>query len=132
MSTTANFTTTPRIGMLRIAAGTATRDGLAAAAGDLVFTAGANGSRIDRVELIDSDAVGASAARVVRLWLYDGTTARLLREVEMGAATSSATAKGAQQTVYFINGVVLPTGWTLRATSSTAGAINVIALGGDY
>lgn len=133
MATTPQFTVTPKIGALRIAAATNTRDGLAPAASDLVFTAGANGSRIDRVDVIDSTTpAGAGAARVVRLWVYDGTTARLLAEVELPAATSSATVKGAAQVVYFSNGVVLPTGWTLRATCSTTDGTNVIAHGGDY
>lgn len=133
MATTPQFTTTPKIGALRIAGATATRDGLAPAAGDLVFTAGANGSRIDRVDVIDSvTPAGVGAARVVRLWLYDGTTARLLQEVELAAATSSATVKGTAQTLYFTNGLVLPTGWTLRATCSVADGTNVIAHGGDY
>lgn len=136
MATTPSFSATPKVGMQRLTAASAARDTIAPAAADLVFTAGANGSRIDRVDLIASGPEGgASAARVCRLWLYDGTTARLLREVEFPAQTPSSTVKGTQQTVNFINGVVIPTGWTLRATLSVAGAndaVTVIAHGGDY
>lgn len=136
MATTPQFSTTPKIGMVRLTAASAARDTIVPAAGDLVFTAGANGARIDRVDVLPSAAEGgAAAARVVRLWLYDGTTARLLAEVEMAAGTPSATVKGVAQTVSFSNGLVLPTGWTLRATMSVAGAsdaVTVIAHGGDY
>lgn len=136
MATTPQFSVTPKIGALRITAASSARDTLVAAAGNLAFTAGANGSRIDRVDVLGSAAEGgASAARVVRLWIYDGVTAFLAAEVEMPAITPSATLKGTQQTVLFTNGLVLPTGYTLRATLSVAGgsdAVNVITHGGDY
>jgi hypothetical protein len=136
MATTPQFSTAPNIGMQRLTAASMARDTIVPAPGDLVFTAGANGSRIDRVDVMASAAEGgAAAARVTRLWLFDGTTARLLRELELPAVTPSATVKGAQQTVYFTNGLVLPAGWTLRATLSVAGAndaVTVIAYGGDY
>ena len=107
------------------------------AAADLLFTAGANGSRVDRVDVLGSAAEGgAAAARVVRLWCYDGALdPRLFKEVELAAVTPSGTVKGGAATVYFINGLVLPTGWTLRATLSVAGANDAVSLtahGGDY
>lgn len=138
MATTPTFAATPNVGMKQIGVATAGRDTFAPLAGDLILTAGANGSRIDRVDVIGAGLVGGGApsANVVRLWLYDGATALLLREIEVPATTPTATAKGFAASIEFPNGRILPNGWTLRATVHTyAGAqdkFNVIAQGADY
>lgn len=138
MATTPTFAATPKIGLLQLSAATTGRDTITPAAGNLVFTAGTNGSRIDRVDVVGAALVGGSApsANVVRLWVYDGVTVLLLREVEVPATTPTASVKGFAAVVEFPNGLVLANGSTLRATVHTyAGAqdkFNVIAHGADY
>jgi hypothetical protein len=134
MATTPQFSTTPKVGMLQNPTQSSARNTITPGAGDLVFTAGANGSRIDRVDVINADAeASAPPANVVRLWIYDGTNARLVHEVEMPANSPATTVKGYKETVTFINGLILPTGYTMRATRALGtSSYNVIAHGADY
>lgn len=139
MATTPTFASTPKIGAAVIGAPAVTsRVSFTPASTDLVLTAGINGTRIDRVDIVSADEVGgaSAAANVVRLWLYNGSTLFLIYEVEVPATTPTATAKGFTYTVTFINGLILPNTWTLRATVHTrAGAqddFHVIAHAADY
>jgi hypothetical protein len=138
MATTPTFAATPNVGMKQIAVATTARDTYTPISGDLVFTAGASGSRIDRVDVVSAALVGGGApsANVVRLWLYDGTDVRLLREIEVPSTTPTASAKGFAASVEFPTGRIVPAGCTVRATLHTyAGAqdkYNVIVQGANY
>lgn len=131
------FVITPNAKTSNIAAANTARDG----SGTLVtaFTAGTNGSRVDFIVFTSSQsAVGASAARVQRVFLTDtaGANPRLIAEVAMSAVTSSNTAIGATQTITFTNGLVIASGQLVKVTQSVFGsaadATDVLVRGGDY
>lgn len=93
-----------------------------------VFSAGTNGSRIDEIDII---ATGITTSNVVRLWLYSGSTYYLFQEVVVPAITPS-TAQAVFSSTLTFNNLMLPNGWSLRATTNNAESYNVIAFGGDF
>lgn len=131
------FTLIPEAATANIAAANTARDG----SGTLVslFTAGANGSRIDFITFTSAQATpAASALRVCRVFLTNtaGANPRLISEVSLPAVTASNTAIGATATITFTNGLVIASGQQIRVTQSVYGsaadATDVIARGGDY
>lgn len=102
-----------------------------------VFAGGVNGSRIDRVDIVQAGPIGsAPGAGMVRLFLDNGADVVLLREVPIPADTPTASAPGPMLTVHFPQGLNLPdNNWELQAAAHLAGAgdiFNVIAHGADF
>ena len=117
----------------------------------LAYTAGANGSRIDQVQIKFASTNGATAsgtsnATVIRFWINNGatnTTATnnsFFGEVALPATAVTALATSAN-TVYYLTlppgGLNLPATYRLYAGSTvaaggTAIAFQVNAVGGDY
>jgi len=128
MATSPAFATTPRIGAVSIA--TADSSYTAPSNVGTVLTGVAAGTRIAEVVV---KCVATSAAAIVRLFLYDGTTTTyyLFDEVTIPAATGSSTVQQTRvSTVY--NNLILPSAsWSLRATTSVSQATHVTALGAD-
>lgn len=93
-----------------------------------VFTAGSSGSRIDEVTII---ATGTTTAGVVRLWVYTGSAYYLLSETLVTATTPSTTVT-VFSSVSTYNNLMLPSGYSLRATTNNSESFNVIAFGGDF
>lgn len=152
------FTQTPNVGALNALLSTAMTntsafDGTQATgtAMALIFTAGANGSRVDQItcryaSTNGAAASGTSAVSVIRFWINNGsanTTAGnniFLGEVAMSAV--AVTALGT--TVLTVNtlslpvgGLNLPAGYRIYAgTTVAAGGTNIAfavnAIGGDY
>lgn len=132
MATQAQYAATPRCGVGQVSVANTNRDGTGTIA--TIFTAGANGSRIDAIDL---KAVATTTAGMVRLFIHDGVSARLLTELPVTAITPSATLPSweAQLNVNTMTQVlplVLPTGYSLRAATNNAETFNVIASGGDF
>jgi hypothetical protein len=125
MAINANFAGTPKVGAAVISAANTALDGTGTV--PVVFTAGASGSRLDSVTV---KALTTTVNGMVRLFLHNGTTFFLLTEIEMMAATSSTTTKSAENGITL--NIVIPTGWSLRASTSIAQSYNVIAIGGDF
>ena len=134
MAISANFAATPRIGAAVASAANTNRDGTGTIVS--VFAAGANGSRIDSIII---QATGTTTAGMVRLYLHDGTTARLYDEVPVTAVTPGSAAP-AWSAALGNNAPLatgryplwLPNGWSLRAAPHNAESFNVIAVGGDF
>lgn len=150
------FPLTPNIGVMNVlltAAMTNTKayDGTeATGAGkkELVFTAGANGARIDTlyVQFTSTNgatASGTTAATVVRFWANNGsadTTAtnnQLLGEIAVAAQTLTALATATNPVYTFTLNKSLPAGYKIYAGTTVAiGGTNcallVSASGGDY
>jgi hypothetical protein len=117
----------------------------------LCYTAGANGSRVDQIQVRFAStngaaASGTSSATVIRFWINNGsanTTAgnnAFLGEVALPATAVTAAGTSANP-VYSIpvpvGGLNLPAGYKIYAgmtvaISGTAIAAAVITLGGDY
>lgn len=128
---------TANIGTARITAANTARDGSGA---NIItcFTAGTNGSRIERITVIESDAAASSTAvaQVVRFWLHDGTNFRLYKELLMTSIAGSNTAVSSTNNYYIPGGLFIPSGWTLRCASTlgstTTGQLDVVVEGADY
>jgi hypothetical protein len=152
------FTQTPNVGALNVVLSTAMTntkafDGTetAGTAMAIVFTAGADGSRIDQIvcrltSTNGATASGTSAATVVRFWVNNGsanTTATnniLLGEVAIPATAVTALATSVLTTYPLtlpINGLNIPATYRIYAGTTVAAggtniAIAVTAFGGNY
>ena len=93
-----------------------------------VFTAGASGSRIDEINIVST---GTTPAGVVRLWVYTGSVYYLLSET-LVTATTPSTAQAVFSSVSTYNNLMLPSGYSIRATTNNSESFNVIAFGGDF
>jgi thiamine pyrophosphokinase len=136
-NTTPIFTLTPKAVTASIAAANTARDG----SGTLIdlFTAGANGSRLDFITFTSAQATAAaSAARVQRVFITDtgGINPRLISEVVLSAVTASNTAIGSTSTITFTNGLILASGQIVKVTQSVYGSAadgtHAFARGGDF
>jgi hypothetical protein len=94
-----------------------------------IVTAAAQGSRVDLVRVV---AEGTTTAGVVRLFLHDGSTFFLIKELVIDAVTPSTTTEVETAEWVPTDYLVLPTSWTLRASTHNAETFNVFAQGGDY
>lgn len=126
-NTTPIFTITPKIGMAQISTANTNLDGIGTLG--TVITGTANGTRINRIDIV---ATGTTTAGMVRLFISDGTNHRLWREVPVTAITPSATVQAFQDEVVPTEPLVLPSGYSLRASTHNAETFNVIAHAGDY
>lgn len=116
-------------------------------AGAVVFTAGANGTRLDAIKV---RALGTNVQTVLRLFVNDGlgtaaTNFALVDEVGIPASTASATAPAQSADIVLLpinydgqgSGELpptLPAGYKLYASLGTtvAAGISVTAYGGDF
>ena len=126
MATTPAFATTPRISSVSIA--TADSSYTAPTNVGTLITGVAAGTRVAEIVV---KCAATSAAAIVRVFLYDGTTDYLFDESTGAAATGSAT--GAQTRVSTLyNNLILPSSsWSVRVTTSVSQATHVTALGAD-
>lgn len=126
MATAPAFATTPRIGAVSIA--TADSSYTAPTNVGTVLTGVAAGTRISEVVV---KCAATSAAAIVRLFLYDGTTYWLFDEVTVAAATGSSTVQQTRVSTTYNNLILPSASWSLRATTSVSQATHVTALGAD-
>jgi hypothetical protein len=115
MSSSAAYATTPRMTLVTLtgAPGAGYRAGSSATSLVACIVGAASGTRIDRVLLKHSGvAAGAATAGLsVLFFLYDGSTRRLVAEVDVGAVgTPSAGTATYQASVPFLSGLLLPSG----------------------
>lgn len=128
MSATPNFAITPRIGMGQVTTANTARDGTGTIA--TIFSAGASGSTILRAQIV---AAGTTTAGVIRLFLHDGTNARLLEELLVPAWTPGVSGEVWQGHVSYIGAPFpLPVNWSVRASTHIGETFNVIVYGADY
>lgn len=96
-----------------------------------VLTAGSDGSIVDHIDIA---ATGTTTAGVVRLYVHNGTTAFLWKEILVAAITPSTSVAVFTRSVDCSgndNGMYLPNGWSLRASTHNAETFNVHAFGTD-
>lgn len=126
------FAATPRCALAQVVTANAARDGSGTVV--TVFTAGASGSRIDAISV---KAVGVTTAGMVRLFINDGTNTRLLTEVPVRAKTPAATLPAEETHLSLGNlsqilPLILPTGYSLVASTEKTETFNILAFGGNY
>ena len=127
MSTTANYASTPRAALGQVSTANTARDGTGTIA--TIFTAGASGSRVDDIAIVST---GTTTAGVVRLFINDGTNSRLWQEILVAAITPSTTVQ-VWSAVQLNQALLLPNGWSLRASTNNAETFNVnVTRGGDF
>lgn len=132
MATSANYVGTPKLGVAQVSTANTNLDGTGTLG--TIFTAGSSGSRIDSIAI---KATGTTTAGMVRLFIHDGTNARLLSEVPVLAITPSATLPAFEvlltgDTYSQLFPIILPNTYSLRASTDAAETFNVIASGGDF
>jgi len=133
MSTTAQYASTPKVGSANLT--TADTSLTAPTTVGTIVTAGASGTRIDYIEV---QGVATTVAGLVNLFIYDGTTYILWQQVPILAITSSTTVPAfsvnlSSNSNSNVMPLTLPTGYSLRATTSIAQTgVRVIAYGGDF
>ena len=121
MATVPQYASTPKNGAVNMATANTDRSGATTAGMVVVATAGTNGSRVDDVYIT---ATATTTAGVVRLFLYNGTTAFMLQELLVTAITPSTTVPVWNSLITNM-GLVLQSGWSLRATTNNAESFNV-------
>ena len=126
MATSPQFAVTPRIGSVSIA--TAEASYTAPTSVGTLITGSATGTRIAEIVV---KCAATSAAAIVRIFLYDGTTYWHFDELTVAAATGSATVQQTRVSTTY-NNLILPNAlWSVRVTTSVAQVTHVTALGAD-
>lgn len=133
MSTSAQYASTPKFGSATLT--TADTSLTAPTTVGTIVTAGASGTRID---YIDIQGVATTAAGLINLFVFDGTNYILWQQVPVQVVTSSTTVPAfaailSSNSNANIMPLTLPTGYSLRATTSVAQTgVRVTAYGGDF
>jgi hypothetical protein len=133
MSTSAQYASTPKFGSANLT--TADTSLTAPTTVSTIVTAGASGTRID---YIDVQGVANTVAGLINLFVFDGTTYILWQQVPVQVVTSSTTVPAfvsvlSSNSNSNIMPLTLPTGYSLRATTSVAQTgVRVTAYGGDF
>ena len=132
MATNPAFIETPRIGVGSLSTGqTARAVGTTSNVVD-VLTGVSAGTRILEVRI---KSTAQPADSTVVLWLYDGTNAHPLAEIDLGAPSAGSNTAASYETAVTFANLVLPSAsWKLQASvtvTPTSGTIEVFAFGGD-
>jgi hypothetical protein len=130
VTSTPIFVQAPRVAVGTVSVANTNRDGTGTIA--TVWTAGSNASRIDH---IDINATGTTTAGVIRLYIHDGSTAYLWREILVTAVTPSTSIAVWSASIDCSqpqNLLVLPSGYSLRASTHNAETFRLHAVGGDF
>jgi hypothetical protein len=130
------FAATPRNGVVQISTANLNRDGSGTVG--TVFTAGANGSRIDKVTAKAQTAT--AVAGMIRLFIHNGSAFFLAYEMTVDVVAPSASVAAWTETAPVVESggtndvfpMILPNGYSLRASTEKGDTFNIIAQGGDF
>jgi len=126
MAAAPQFAATPRIGAVSIA--TADSSYTAPTNVGTLITGVAAGTRINEIVV---KSAATSAAAVVRIFLFDGTTYWLFDELSVTAATGSSTVPQFRTRVTYDNLVLPSASWSVRVTTSVSQVTHVTVFGAD-
>jgi hypothetical protein len=130
MATSPVFAATPRCAVVQVTTANTARDGSGTPV--TIFSAGASGSRIERVRVCGT---GTTTAGVIRLFIHDNSNARLIKEILVTAITPSTTVEvySADVDCSFNGGcIILPVNYSLRATTHNTETFNIHVFGADF
>lgn len=135
-NTTPLFGLTANVTKVRVTTANTTRDLSVTTNSVLSFTAGVNGSRVERITFthVAADQTTASVAAVVRIYITDASIAspRLYKEIGIALATPSSTAIGATTQLVIPGGIFIPSGQLMYVTTSATTSWDVVTEGYDY
>lgn len=99
-----------------------------------ILTAGASGTRVERVKF---KATATTTAGMIRLYLHNGTSAFLIEELPVTAITPTASVETWESEILFGCAypdypLLIPATWTLRAAPHNAEAFNALVVAGDF
>jgi hypothetical protein len=130
MAATPNFASTPRIGVAAVSAANTNRDGTGTIVD--ILTGVAAGTRIERIAW---KATGDPADSILTLFVHNGTSYFLWREVDLGNPAAASTTVAGVGDEFAVRDLILPSAsWKFAAAITvalTAGVINVFAFGAD-
>lgn len=115
------------VGRVAISTANAGRDGTGIVG--TVVTAGAQGTLIELIRVI---ALGTTTAGMIRLFIHDGAAYFFYAEIAVTAITPAATVKAFDAEYQPTTPLVLPSGYSLRASTEKAESFHVLAVGGEY
>lgn len=121
------FTNVPSIDIAQISIANTNRDGTGTIV--TVATGSTNGKRINKIVV---KATGSTTAGMVRLFIDNGTNVRLYKEIDVTGATPGGTVKAFSSELVISEGLILPNGYILKASTHNAETFNVIAEGGEF
>ena len=95
-----------------------------------LYTAGTNGSLVERIKF---EATATTTAGVLRVWIHDGSTYFMVDEILVTAITPSSTI-AAFTSVWTPPGgyLLLPNGYKISATTHNAESFNALTMGGEF
>lgn len=128
------FALTPNVGFGTLTTANTTKDGTAGTTAT-IFTAGANGSRVEKIKI---RAKGTNVATVVRVFINNGSSSgtatnnSLYMERTIAATTVSEVAEVADNEIYM--NISLPAGYTIFVAIGTAvsAGLQFTCVGGNY
>jgi hypothetical protein len=120
------FAVTPRMTAVSIA--TADSSYTAPTNVGTLITGASTGTRVSEIVV---KCAATSAAAIVRIFLYDGSTYWHFDEVTIAAATGSATVQQTRVSTTYNNLILPSASWSVRVTTSVSQATHVTALGAD-
>lgn len=127
MATDPVFTNVPKLGVQQIATANTNRDGTGTVSSAIV-TGATLGTRVNEVVV---EATGTTTAGVVRIFVHDGAAFHLWDEILVTAITPSASV-AAFRAIRRYDELILPSGYSLRASTHNAETFKVFVEGGDY
>jgi hypothetical protein len=128
-NTTPVFVGSPNMGAGTVTTANSNRDGTGALV--TILTAGAQGSRYHRMRI---KATGTTTAGMIRIFMYNGVTHYLYKEILVAAITASATVAAFEYELQMPNedAIVLAAGWSMKASTEKTETFNIFLEGGDY
>lgn len=130
MATAPAFAATVGTEVVSVSVANTARDGTGTIA--TVLTAGSSGTKIEEIVMKAEDDPADS---IVILWLHDGTNYHMFEEWDIGDPADGTTTVAAYRESRTYENLIIPSGWSLRASITvalTAGVIKVFALAGDF
>ncbi len=127
MASSPAFAATPKCAVVQATTANTGRDGTGTIA--TLWSAGASGSRIDRVQI---KAIATTTAGMIRFFIHDGSSARLIAEVPVSVVTVATTSPSFEEEIVFDGGLLIQTGYSLRVSTEKTETFNIIAFGGDF
>jgi hypothetical protein len=129
MATSPLFVALPQSFAVSISTANTGRDG----SGTLVLLVTGAASPGTRIDKIRAQAAGVTTAGVIRYFLDDGTTKRLIKERLVTAITPSASVAAFEDEWTIPDGIILPSAsWSIKVSTNNAENFNVVASGGNF